>query len=166
VIIDVERLRNNPTTRRFLRETLKQTSPIYRSHPNKYVEQILCDTKIDFPIRKTDGTIVSGRKNRVATSRQKRELALENNTCIVDGCSIPASWCDAHHIKHWAKGGETTNSNLVLLCSRHHHQTHNDKTFETRLSKNITNHKQKQQHKQSLQQNQTQKRPPPILNTC
>ena len=158
VIIDIERLKNNPTIRKFLRETLKQTSPIYKSHPNKYVEQILCDTQIDFPIRKSDGTFVSGRKNRVATSKQKRELALENNTCIVDGCSIPASWCDAHHIKHWAKGGKTTNSNLVLLCSRHHHQTHNDKTFETVLSKNIS------KRKQSLQQ--TQKRPPPILNTC
>jgi hypothetical protein len=26
----------------------------------------------------------------------------------------------AHHLHHWAQGGPTTLSNLVLLCRRHH----------------------------------------------
>jgi hypothetical protein len=32
--------------------------------------------------------------------------------------------CDAHHIHYWRRGGTTEYSNLVLLCSRHHHIVH------------------------------------------
>ena len=31
---------------------------------------------------------------------------------------------DAHHVKHWAHGGETKPSNLVSLCSFHHRLAH------------------------------------------
>jgi len=31
---------------------------------------------------------------------------------------------DAHHIRHWAHGGETKPSNLVCLCRFHHRQVH------------------------------------------
>ena len=31
---------------------------------------------------------------------------------------------DAHHIRHWANGGETKLSNLALLCRFHHRQVH------------------------------------------
>ena len=31
---------------------------------------------------------------------------------------------DAHHVKHWADGGETKLDNLVLLCRRHHRLIH------------------------------------------
>jgi hypothetical protein len=31
---------------------------------------------------------------------------------------------DAHHIHHWANGGETKLSNLALLCRFHHRQVH------------------------------------------
>ena len=31
---------------------------------------------------------------------------------------------DAHHIKHWSAGGETSLENLMLLCSRHHRLVH------------------------------------------
>jgi len=30
----------------------------------------------------------------------------------------------AHHIKHWAQGGRTDLSNLLLLCHRHHWMVH------------------------------------------
>jgi hypothetical protein len=33
---------------------------------------------------------------------------------------------DAHHITHWADGGETKLDNLVLLCRRHHRMVHED----------------------------------------
>lgn len=142
VIIDIEKLYEYPSTRKYLTETLKKSSPIYKAHSKSYVDQILCDSQINFPIRNIDGTITIGRKNRVASVRQKRELALESNTCSIKGCSIPASWCDAHHIHHWAKGGETKNSNLVLLCSRHHHKIHNDKIFATKTFEHIFKQKQ------------------------
>jgi len=31
---------------------------------------------------------------------------------------------DAHHIVHWADGGETSMDNLVLLCRYHHRLVH------------------------------------------
>ena len=31
---------------------------------------------------------------------------------------------DAHHVRHWARGGETSLSNTVLLCSAHHRLLH------------------------------------------
>jgi hypothetical protein len=33
---------------------------------------------------------------------------------------------DAHHIRHWADGGETSLENLLLLCSRHHRMVHEE----------------------------------------
>lgn len=44
------------------------------------------------------------------------------------GCRFPG--CDrsrfvhAHHIKHWADGGETSLDNLVTLCFEHHRLVH------------------------------------------
>jgi hypothetical protein len=31
---------------------------------------------------------------------------------------------DAHHVKHWSAGGETSLDNLMLLCSHHHQLVH------------------------------------------
>ena len=41
----------------------------------------------------------------------------------VPGCEN-GSWVDAHHIVHWAHGGETKLDNLILLCGRHHRLVH------------------------------------------
>ena len=42
-------------------------------------------------------------------------------------CTIrPPSWCDVHHIRHWEDGGETSLSDRVLLCRRHHHLIHEE----------------------------------------
>ncbi len=40
------------------------------------------------------------------------------------GREIPAGRCEAHHVKYWQYGGETSTTNGVLLCSRHHHFLH------------------------------------------
>ena len=37
---------------------------------------------------------------------------------------MPASWCDAHHLVHWADDGPTDLSNAALLCERHHTVVH------------------------------------------
>lgn len=41
----------------------------------------------------------------------------------------------AHHIWHWADGGPTSLSNLVLLCGFHHHVVHDD-GFDVRRGAN------------------------------
>ena len=35
-------------------------------------------------------------------------------------------FCDAHHVRHWAQGGETRLDNLVLLCRKHHRSVHEE----------------------------------------
>lgn len=46
------------------------------------------------------------------------------------GCRFPGCtnkrFTDAHHIEHWANGGETSRDNLVLLCSVHHRLVHEE----------------------------------------
>ncbi|MET8757443.1 HNH endonuclease signature motif containing protein [Lentzea sp. NPDC004782] len=39
-------------------------------------------------------------------------------------CGRPPKQCDAHHVHHWANGGDTSVKNAVLLCRRHHTLIH------------------------------------------
>jgi hypothetical protein len=68
-----------------------------------------------------------GRRVRTVTPAIRRALELRDGGCAWAGCTAPASWCDAHHIIHWADGGTTALINLVLLCRRHHMAVHNGK---------------------------------------
>jgi HNH endonuclease len=36
--------------------------------------------------------------------------------CTRPGCDVPASWCQTHHVRDWAKGGPTNINNLTLAC--------------------------------------------------
>lgn len=143
LIVDIELLNNNISTRSHLKNMLSKNSPIRRTHSRTFIEQLLCDCNINLPIKNLDGSYRIGTSARVASAKQKRELALQNDTCTIIGCSMPAVWCDAHHIKHWAHGGQTQIDNLVLLCTRHHNQIHNDKQFAEMASLQISETKQK-----------------------
>jgi hypothetical protein len=65
-----------------------------------------------------------GRRTAVVSAALRRALAMRDGRCRFPGCDRRDSWCDAHHVVHWADGGETTLSNLVLLCRRHHRAVH------------------------------------------
>jgi hypothetical protein len=39
-------------------------------------------------------------------------------------CERPWQWCDIHHVEHHGDGGATVVTNLVLLCTQHHHAVH------------------------------------------
>jgi hypothetical protein len=43
--------------------------------------------------------------------------------CQFPGCERHR-FVDAHHIHHWAHGGESSLDNLVLLCRHHHRLVH------------------------------------------
>jgi len=68
-------------------------------------------------------TLNIGRKTRTIPPSTRRALKRRDHGCRFPGCSC-VRFVDAHHIIHWADGGETRMSNLVLLCRRHHRLVH------------------------------------------
>ena len=57
-------------------------------------------------------------------------MTIRDQTCRAEGCDIPATWCEAHHINPWHTGGRTDLDDGELLCSPHHHQVH-DPAYRT-----------------------------------
>ena len=55
-----------------------------------------------------------GRRTRTISPALRRALAARDGRCRFPGCQNRR--CDAHHVEHWADGGETALDNLVLLC--------------------------------------------------
>ncbi len=45
-------------------------------------------------------------------------------TCGHPGCQVRFGDCDIHHVIEWAHSGRSDLSNLLPLCSRHHHSVH------------------------------------------
>ena len=68
-----------------------------------------------------------GRSTRVVPDHIRTALHRRDQGCVMPGCQRPSGWCEAHHIKHWSDGGSTAVQNLALICSRHHHELHNEK---------------------------------------
>jgi len=66
-----------------------------------------------------------GRKTRTIPPAIRRALQRRDGGCRFPGCTC-SRFVDAHHISHWADGGETSLKNLVLLCRRHHRMVHED----------------------------------------
>lgn len=64
------------------------------------------------------------RRFRTATRDQRAALAVRDRHCRFPGCRVDTSRCQAHHVREWERGGATCVSNLVLMCSRHHHLVH------------------------------------------
>ena len=65
-----------------------------------------------------------GRRSRTATRDQWEALRAAHRHCMFPGCRVDASRCEAHHVRPWERGGATCLSDLILLCSRHHHLVH------------------------------------------
>jgi hypothetical protein len=65
-----------------------------------------------------------GRRSKVVPAPMRRAVIVRDGRCRFPGCDRPHTWCDAHHIIHWADGGSTALSNLILLCRQHHRAIH------------------------------------------
>jgi hypothetical protein len=71
-----------------------------------------------------DASVVrNGQRSRTIPSAIRRALQRRDRGCCFPGCEN-RRFLDAHHIEHWARGGETRLDNLVLLCRRHHRAVH------------------------------------------
>ena len=84
-----------------------------------------CDANVSRVI--TDGAsqpVDLGRTTKVVPPPLRRAVTIRDHGCRFPGCGRPPGWCDAHHVRHWADGGETSLGNLVLLCRPHHRLIH------------------------------------------
>ena len=86
--------------------------------------RLACDASIIALIENDDGEPLNvGRKTRTISAPLRRVLKARDKGCRFPGCAN-TKWLDAHHVEHWANGGETKPSNLALLCQFHHRAVH------------------------------------------
>ncbi|WP_311764286.1 HNH endonuclease [Arthrobacter ipis] len=91
------------------------------------IRKIACDADIIPVVLGSQGRILDiGRASRVFPPHIRKAIMARDQGCAFPGCTIPASWCEAHHITYWSRGGTTGTGNGVLLCSHHHHLIHKE----------------------------------------
>jgi hypothetical protein len=87
------------------------------------LDRLACDAVLQrVVLEPSAGPLDVGREHRLVTVAQRRALEARDGGCLI--CSVPAAWCDAHHVVPWASGGASDLSNLVLLCPSHHTAVH------------------------------------------
>jgi hypothetical protein len=93
--------------------------------PAETAQRLACDASRVVMRHDADGAIVEiGAKTRAVPPAIRRALQHRDRACRFPGCHVRAA--QAHHIQHWAAGGPTTLSNLLLLCRRHHRAVHEE----------------------------------------
>ena len=85
------------------------------------VQQLVCSGGTQKVLIGKNGRILKlGSAERCFTAPQRRAITARDGGCLIPGCSIPAGWCEVHHVIPAAEGGPTHPDNGVLLCWFHH----------------------------------------------
>lgn len=88
--------------------------------------RLACDAPVRALLVRKDGTPLDiGRRTARVSRALRKALIARDRHCTFPGCTSRLG-LDAHHIEHWIDGGETKESNLTLLCRRHHTRVHED----------------------------------------
>ncbi|MDR6637749.1 DUF222 domain-containing protein [Paenarthrobacter nitroguajacolicus] len=99
------------------------TGPI---HPNT-IRKIACDADIIPVLLGTDSRVLDiGRTTRIFPPHIRKAITARDGGCAFPDCTMPAPWCETHHITYWSHGGTTGTENGTLLCSHHHHLIHKE----------------------------------------
>ncbi|TFC94532.1 HNH endonuclease [Cryobacterium breve] len=72
-------------------------------------------------------------ENRFFNRAQRRAIAARDGGCTIPGCTVPAAWCEVHHVIPWYLGGKTDIDNGVLLCWYHHHHSIDTSGWQIRM---------------------------------
>ena len=88
--------------------------------------RLACDAALVALLHGADGELLDvGRRTRaVPTALRRALLDRDRSQCQFPGCT--SRHCDAHHVVHWADGGETKLANLASLCRFHHRAVHEE----------------------------------------
>jgi Domain of unknown function (DUF222) len=91
--------------------------------PAETARRLACDASLVAIAERGGRPLSVGRKTRTIPPALRRALRARDGGCCFPGCS-QRRFVDAHHLRHWAHGGETKLSNLLLLCRHHHRLVH------------------------------------------
>ena len=88
------------------------------------LQLIGCNATITTMIHDADGNVLNvGRRSRKPPAALRRAIRhRDGSRCQYPGCESRRT--DAHHIKYWSNGGDTSYRNLISLCHRHHTLVH------------------------------------------
>ena len=87
--------------------------------------RLTCDAALVAVSHSRDGSVLgAGRRTRTISPALRRALEARDRGCRFKGCGL--RFTDAHHVRHWADGGETALGNLLLLCAYHHRLVHEE----------------------------------------
>ncbi len=84
--------------------------------------RMACDASLVRMLHREGKVVSVGRKTRTIPPHIRRALEERDRGCRYPGCG--GRFTEAHHVRHWADGGETSLANTVLLCRRHHRLVH------------------------------------------
>ena len=88
-------------------------------------QRLACDATRVVMREDEDGRVVEvGARTRTIPPALRRALQYRDRGCRFPGCD--GRFVQGHHIRHWAHGGPTTLSNLVMLCRWHHRAVHEE----------------------------------------
>ncbi|MGO4121434.1 DUF222 domain-containing protein [Arthrobacter sp. YAF16] len=103
--------------------TLAFTGPVTAAT----IRTIACDADIIPVLLGSQGRLLDiGRTTRLFPPHLRKAITARDQGCAFPSCTIPAPWCEAHHITYWSQGGTTSADNGTLLCSHHHHLIHKE----------------------------------------
>jgi hypothetical protein len=105
------------------------------------VRRMACDATIIPAVLGRKGELLDlGREVSLVTRGLRLALWHRDGGCTFPGCTVPATWCDAHHVTHWSRGGKTSLLDTALLCSGHHDHVHRHDLTATVTAHDVTWH--------------------------
>jgi hypothetical protein len=100
--------------------------------PVETARRLSCSCKIVTALTRDGEPLNIGRSSRAISTGIKRAMAIRDKACSFPGCDCHKN-LDAHHIQHWANGGETSLENLISVCHHHHALLHEGQYSVVRL---------------------------------
>lgn len=102
--------------------TLEDGTPLSMSQ----TARILCDSQVGRIVMSAESLPLDlGRTQRLYTGAQRRAVIVRDRACTWNGCDVPATYGEVHHVAWWDRDdGPTSVENGVLLCTHHHHVVH------------------------------------------
>ncbi|MDN5894317.1 MAG: HNH endonuclease [Nocardioides sp.] len=99
------------------------------------LRRLACNAKIIPAVLGDNSAVLDlGTTRRLFSVEQRIAAGIAHPTCQASGCTIPSTWCEAHHRTPWSQGGNTDLDNAMLLCNFHHQRIHDDSYLVKELS--------------------------------